>query len=349
MATLGETAVVARKAIKYGGIGLVVLMIGRIVVTNAYTYWRKLNPPPPPPPDIKWGKLPKLVFPLKEQPSLSYRLETKTGGLPNKMPTQFTVYFMPIKKASLLAYDEAKGVANRLEFIQEPKKLDETHYRWDLTEPVLSSLTIDVITGAFVLDREWRDDPSYATPTQYLNETQAVERVYNLLARVDLLPDDIKEGTHTIQNLRGEGGEIVPAVSLSQAHFVRVNLYRASIEETPIVNASKDLGLISAIIALQRDEEKQFVQIDYNYFPVSLETKSVYPLITVSEAWQKMQTGGGFVAGVAEGKTEIVVRNVYLAYYDTELPQQYLQPVYVFEGDPEFLGIVPAVSDEWVE
>lgn len=348
MSNLGETAVVARKAIKYGSIGLVVLMVGRIMVTGAYNYWRALNPPPPPPPDVKWGKLPKLVFPQREQPTLSYRLETRTGGLPDKLEDQFTVYFMPIKKASLLAFDEAKSVAERLDFIEEPKQLSATEYRWDSVVPVLSSLTIDVITGEFTIDRRWQDDPSYATPTQYFNESQAVDQLYALLSRVDLLPTDIKAGDYTIQNLRGEGGTIVPAVSLSQAHFVRVNLYRAPVDEVPVVSPSVDKGLITAILALQRNQDKQFVQIDYNYFPVELETKSVYPLIGVAEAWQRMQKGGGFVAGV-ETADEVVVRDVYLAYYDSELPQQYMQPVYVFEGDPGFLGFVPALSDAWVE
>jgi len=349
MANLGETAIVARKAILYGGIGLVILMIGRIILTAGYNYWRTLNPPPPPPPDIRWGKLPKLTFPQLEQPTLQYSLETRTGGLPPKLPTQFDIYFMPIKKPSLLAFDNAKSIANRMDFIQEAKQLSETKYRWDSTEPVLSSLTIDIITGSFTLDRRWQDDASYATPTQYFNETQAVDQAYNLLSRVDLLPEDIKNGESTVQNLRGEGGQIVPAVSLSQAHFVRVNLFRAPVNETPVVNPRKDRGLITAILALQREDEKQFVQLDYNYFPVELETKSVYPLITVAEAWQRMQSGGGFVAAFDKRSSNVTVRNVYLAYYDSETPQQFLQPVYVFEGDPDFLGFVPAIADEWVE
>ena len=94
MSTLGETAIVARKAIKYGGIGLVFLIVGRVILTASIAYYKKLNPPPPPPPDVKYGKLPKLIFPQKDQPTLTYSLETRTGGLPAKMDTQFRVYFM---------------------------------------------------------------------------------------------------------------------------------------------------------------------------------------------------------------------------------------------------------------
>src|SRR3989339_1594313 len=226
MSTLGETAIVARKAIKYGGIGLVFLIVGRVILTASIAYYKKLNPPPPPPPDVKYGKLPKLIFPQKDQPTLTYSLETRTGGLPAKMDTQFRVYFMPIKKPNLLAYDNAKAVAARLDFIQDPVKLSDTDYRWDSSDPVSSSLTINIITGAFTLDRRWQDDPSYTIPTLYYNEEQAITRMENILSRLALLPEDVKGGEPTVQNLRAENGKLVTAVSLSQAHFVRVNLYR---------------------------------------------------------------------------------------------------------------------------
>lgn len=349
MASLGETAIVARKAIKYGSIGLVFLMVGRVILNASVAYYRKLNPPPPPPPDVKFGKLPKLIFPQIDQPTLTYTLETRTGGLPAKMETQYKVYFMPIKKANLLAYDNAKAIANRLEFIQEPTKLSATDYRWDTDVPIPSSLTFNTITGAFVLDRKWQNDPTYLVPTIYYTEELAVDRMMNMLGKVDLLPDDVKEGDHTLQYLKAENGQMVPAPSLSQAHFIRINLYRTPIEEKKVINPRTDKGLISAILALQREDDKQIVQLDYNYFPVEIDTAAVYPLITVAEAWQRMQGGAGFVANIQDGAQSTVVREVYLAYYDSDIPQQYMQPVYVFEGDSEFVGYVPAVNDRWVE
>lgn len=349
MANLGETAVMARRAIKFGGIALVGLMVGRIILTASIAYYKKLNPPPPPPPDVKFGKLPKLEFPQKEQLELTYSLETRTGGLPNDLPNQFKVFFMPIKKANLLAYDGAKSVANRLNFIQEPSKLSETEYRWDSSDPIASSFTINIITGAFVLDRRWQDDPSYTVPTVYYNETQAVDRMYNLLSRLELLPEDIKEGKYTIQNLRADRDQIVSAVSLSQAHFVQVNLYRSPVDRVEVVSPRTDRGLISAILALQREDDRQFINLDYNYYPVDVTRFAAYPLIGIAEAWQRMQKNQGFVAGVKPSATNVTIREIALQYYDSDTPQQFMQPVYVFRGDPDFVGYVPALSDQWVE
>lgn len=349
MANLGETAIVARKAIKYGSIGLVFLMVGRVILTASIAYYRKINPPPPPPPDVKFGKLPKLIFPQKDQPTLTYTLETRTGKLPSDIPTQFKVYFMPIKKANLLAFDNAKAVANRLEFIQEPTKLSATDYRWTTNEPVASSLTINTITGAFVLDRKWQNDKSYLTPTLYYSDVQAVDRTLNLLGRVDLLPKDVKQGDNAVQNLKAQNGQLVIAPSRSQAEFVRINLYRTPIDEVEVVNPRSDKGLISAVLALQREDDKQFIRLDYNYFPVETETSAVYPIITPAAAWERMQNGGGFIVSIKDGVTSTTVRDVRLAYYDSDIPQQYMQPVYVFEGDSDFVGYVPATADAWVE
>lgn len=349
MANLGETAIVARKAILYGGIGLVVLMVGRIILSASYAYWKSLNPDPPPPPDVKFGKLPKLVFPQKEVIPLQYTLETRTGRLPTDLPGQFKVFFMPIKKASLLAYDSAKGIANRLDFIQEPTKLSETEFRWDTSSPIPSSLTINIITGSFVLNKRWQDDPSYTSPTIYYNDTQALDRIYNLLSRIELLPEDIKNGTSTIVPLKADKDQIVSAVALAQAHFLQINLYRAPIDGVEVVAPRTDRGLISGILALQREDDRQFINLDYNYFPVDLETSAVYPLITVAQAWERMQNGGGYVAGVKPSTSLVTVRDIKLAYYDSEEPQQFMQPVYVFSGDNDFVGYVPALADAWVE
>lgn len=349
MASLGETAIVARKAILYGGVALVFLIVGRVILSASVAYWKSIHPDPPPPPDVKFGKLPKLIFPQKEPIKLQYTLETRTGKLPNDLPSQFKVFFMPIKKPSLLAYDSAKSVANRLDFIQEPKKLSETEYRWDTDNPVPSSLTINIITGSFVLDRRWQNDPSYTTPNIYYSDTQSLDRMYNILSRVELLPEDIKDGKYTIQYLKADKDQIVSAVSLSQAHFVQVNLYRKPVDEVEVVSPRAERGLISSVLALQREDDKQFVNLDYNYYPVELETSAVYPLITVAEAWKRMQNEQGYVVGVKPNTTNVTVREVSLAYYDSEEPQQFMQPVYVFRGDPDFVGYVPALADAWVE
>ncbi|KKQ73667.1 MAG: hypothetical protein US95_C0050G0001, partial [Candidatus Woesebacteria bacterium GW2011_GWB1_38_5] len=45
----------------------------------------------------------------------------------------------------------------------------------------------------------------------------------------------------------------------------------------------------------------------------------------------------------------IVIRKVYLAYYDPDQYTEYYQPVIVFEGDDDFTAYVSAIIDDYIE
>ena len=93
MATLTEVSFYARRVIKWGVIGVVIMMlipptlnlIGRIYLT--------INPPPPPAPTVKYGKLPKKVFPDADvNYKTSFRLETIEGDCQNwQMLARYTL------------------------------------------------------------------------------------------------------------------------------------------------------------------------------------------------------------------------------------------------------------------
>ena len=91
------------------------------------------------------------------------------------------------------------------------------------------------------------------------------------------------------------------------------------------------------------------IQFAYTYWPIDYQTSATYALKTTQQAWNELQSGGGYIARYPTNSSVAMVRSVSLAYYDSFDPQTYLQPIFVFEGDNEFLGYVPAVSSEWVE
>ncbi len=348
MSQLGEVSAIARKTIKYGSIALIAMMIGRSMMGMAYHWWKLRHPDPPPPPDVKFGKLPQLKFPKQNPEKFTYSLETPTGGLPTKLPKQEVVYFMPIRKPSLMAYDEAENIARELDFIEKPFKISESKYRWSGKIADLPSvLTMDIITGEFRWEKKWRVDDSFLIPTMLISKDKAVQIVKKQLSKLDLLADDLDSGIDKVSFWKVQGNQLVPAISLSKAQFVKVNLFRAPIKDMPVLTINPETGLVNALIGLQKEEKRQILTLEFKYFPVARSQKATYPLIGIQQAWQRLQAGQAFIAQKPQTNKAVAIAEIYLAYYDANEPQEFLQPIYVFEGK-NFRAYVPAVADEWV-
>ena len=62
----------------------------------------------------------------------------------------------------------------------------------------------------------------------------------------------------------------------------------------------------------------------------------------MEEAWQLLKAGEGFVAS-AQREDVAVIRNVTLGYFEST-DQSFVQPIYVFTGDNNFIGYVSALD-----
>lgn len=351
MATLTETAYYTRKTIRYGAIGLVVLIIAKGIISAAIAYWRKLHPPAPPPPTVAFGKLPKIKFPEQkfEPTKIVYRLETVTGGTPN-LGNIGKVYFMPIKRVSLLALNRAKIQAKRMGFSGEAKKVSETVFQWQNPGLPLTTLEMDISNGNFAIKKNWQEDQSLLGEDKRLPvKDQAIIETKNFLQNNGLLSDDLQTGKAEVSYLSFTPPDLIPVISLSEADFARVDLFRSNLDNLPILPPDPKKALVSFLFSGLRREEKRILEIEYTHFPISKETYATYPLKTSAQAWEELKTGAGFVAHLPKDKSEITIRKIYLAYFENNLPQNYLQPIYVFEGDNGFTAYVPAISPEWVE
>jgi len=52
------------------------------------------------------------------------------------------------------------------------------------------------------------------------------------------------------------------------------------------------------------------------------------------------------VSGLKEEK-DIILKKMFMGYYDPGIYQQYMQPIYVFLGDDDFVVYVSAIEDSW--
>ena len=349
MATLTETAAATKKLIKIAAAGVVFFLIFKLGLFIFNTYLKVVKPPPPPPATVTFGKLPALVFPEKLHPELTLRLETPTGGTPN-LGDKATVYLMPTFRSSFMALDQANQTAKKMNFANPPKEITERRYRWESEEFLPSVLEMDIINGSFSLKRNWQTDPTILSDKQLPGKEQAVAQAKNFLRQIGLLNDELNQTRAEITYLTFSAGQYQKEISLSEADFVQVDLFRADIEENKVLTTDPGKGIVRIIFSGSREAEKQIIQTEYNYFPIDLEQSGTYPIKTASQAWRELQTRQGFIASIGKNTTGVIaIRRIYLAYYDGESSNGFLLPIIVFEGDNGFYGYVQAITNEWLE
>jgi hypothetical protein len=353
MATLTETAIVTRKAIKFGGVAFVAITIMWFVGGAAWKYYQYLNPPPLPIPTQDFGPLPEISFP-KEISRPKMTLELPTGVFP-KFADRGKIFVAPTKRSGFLDPDRALETARALGFLFKPDQPTETEYIFSNQDILQSKLVMDTVSGHFKLTRNWQNDPSLLASTSFLSDQQVTNTAATFLRRANLMFDDVSN-ENKVTYLKAEAGQLVQTISLSEADFVQVDFFRNSLDE--IDNDTKkvvssfgffrpnpDYGLIRVIVSSSKDINNQVILVDYNYTRVDYLSVGTYPIKSPQFAWQELSTGGGFVTAKYNQQLPVVVRRVMLGYFDSEAVQQYAMPIYIFLGDGGFTAYVSAVDD----
>ena len=350
MASLTESAYYTRKILKWSAIGLVVFFLLKLTFSLGKNFYYRLRPPRQPEPTVVFGKLPALKFPeTTDLPVLTYNLETISGGLEPLDQIQY-VYFIPKKVNSYLTLDQAKEKAARLGFKGEPinvANISPTTFQWRTGNPIASSLTMEIVEQTFNYRYDFERDQTLINNPNLVTVDQALRKTKSFLSRGDFLPEDINSGPAEFIYLNYNQPEFNQVLAVTDADFIRVNLYRKAINNLEVFPADPDLANVSALIS--RSEQQGVVELKYSYFTVQYDVAGTYPLKSSTEAWTELKQGKGYIARLGENTSnQATIRKVYLGYYDPPDQQNFLQPIFVFEGDQNFLAYIAAVKNEWV-
>lgn len=340
--TLTETAQFTKKALLFGAIFSVIL----IFAWAGYQYWYFQVYLPNQPvveekPDTLFGQLPKLAIKQNaaDSKAFNYKLDTDTGGLPDKIPKLYKVYSIAQLATDLLALDRAKSLAGLIGFNRGSQAVSATQYKF--LDQNGGELSINLDTGNFSMSRpistgsaeivESRDD--------FQNTDRLAADFKNYLSNKNLLKDQLRDGRVKVLYDRSQG----------DPNKAIINIWQIDVDETPLVTPTFNEGLVKGMLTNARDETKRFVFLDYTYWPIDLQNSSTYPIKSPDEAYTNLQEGKALVP-VSEAKTGgfVSITKVYLAYFLSNEFIPYLQPVYVFEG-PDFVGYIQAVKEEVVD
>ena len=155
----------------------------------------------------------------------------------------------------------------------------------------------------------------------------------------------------------------------SEAQIARVDIFR-DISGVPIVGPDPKKSQLHLYIGQPSNGNKSLrvPRLEANVKSIDLtDLSSTYPLIPIETAWSEVVNGNGVITNVTPREQspfeeynpiiieKALINDVYVAYYESEAEQTYMQPIYVFEGNYTSAGrsgditvYYPAISGEWV-
>lgn len=375
MSSLTETAYYTRKALKYGLILTLVLSVIKFIVFPLVvgTIIPIIFPPEPIPPDPCFGKIPAIRFPAKGTiPTFTPKLETENSELPH-FNDLAKVYFMYTPSSHIFMWDETKAWAKRLGFTEEPE--EETDY--DLifrNQSVFQKvLKINVASRNFSLLSDYKYDVTLFGQKNAPDKETAILKANQFLNQAGINTPELENGKKEViyyqLNTNLDPPTLEPVESVSEANFTLVNYFREPISESinqktddkvlekitiPILPPNPKNSLVSILVSGSAEPEKTILEVNYTHYPLDRQTYCTYSLKSIGTAWQELQKKEVFIADFGQNfDGRVIVRKVYLAYFDpSSSPAKdeslYLQPVYVFEGDRDFIAYAPALDSKWI-
>ncbi|RLC35495.1 hypothetical protein DRH14_00860 [Candidatus Shapirobacteria bacterium] len=343
--SLTHTAYTTRNLIKFGGIGIIIFSLSWSIITGSIKAYRKAHPPKIAP-TVRYGKLPPINFPDFTPKVQSFNLELANDDFP-KITDQAKVFILYRSTSTLLALEKDIKTAQKMGFVSKPQKLSNGLYRFE-NKSVQKTLTMNVLDGSFRIEYPYKKDQSIQMDGNPPIKEEAVSIATSFLNTAEKMTEDLKDGKQIVSFWKITFKSLEPVSSLSEANAIRVDFIRQDLDgKFKIYSIQPQKSPISILISNSRVENKKIIEVDYKYAPIDRQSYSTYPIKTPQQAWQDLKNGN-YWSPTHHSSTSLTIRQLELAYFEPNTQTNYIQPIFVFRGDHDFIAYVPAVSSEWI-
>jgi len=364
------------KNVKLGFFGFVVFIIVYLFgvfffIPTAKNLYKSLFPPKNPP-NPAFGALEPIQFEsqsILNSESPKYTLFTTNGKLPSDFPDRMTVY--PYKKPTF-SFESGKEAASNARTVGFEEgdlttNLKGIEYKWIDTETG-ANLTINTETKN--LDLETPENSLRGIYTEgSMNKEKAREIAKEVLRSIGRFSDPLYvKGNQTMDLGSYENGEIKYTAYARDAEIGYVNFFRM-VGKYRIVGPVYKQGLVRLYVGVGNSAVTKNPCIHSNIREINTQSNATYPLLPINVAWGEVANNKGVISHIKPNTQspfedykpvmveEILINDIFLAYYDDTEEQTYLQPIYVFEGN--YIGpnnekgtvtiYYPAISGEYIK
>jgi len=351
--TLTEFANQMRTAAKFAL--LVILIFGSLVfVTFIVILGLQRNSPTVANLNLKpsFGKITSPLFELASTSlTAKYVLDTIDGELPQTTASA-NVYYIPENKATLAYLRFKQTLAEGYKFNAQITDVPLNN-SWTRFEDENKVLDVDTKNQHYKFkykSGEMLQDLVEATPEAKftLLEDYFLNAAKNELQRNNSYPTHLAAGKTNIVYVAYDLSrqEFVPVDNGQMPQAVRVDFFRK--EDDLTIVSPNYFGSQNYVVLAPLGKFPEVVEAQFTSFE-KLETEpGVYPLISSKTAWEKLKKGEAQTISISDSTIkEVHVKDIFLAYYDPSEYQEYFQPIYVFLGDNNYVGYLPAVDNNY--
>lgn len=352
---LVEMAALIRKVILIVAAVIALIVTFFILKPALKGMWITLFPPKDLPTPI-YGKLDPLEFIEKPITNANPKitLNTKDGKLPREIPKSMIVYQIALPPYNFSAGKDAQTHAAQLGFTDDEliTDLKDKVYGWRDKE-TNGILRINIETKEISLNTPMAGKAGLIA-SGILKKDQAKGIAVSMLNGISRFDDPpYIKGFQTEIEGRIVGSRIEKSEVAFETQLVRVDFFRSA-NDYPTLGPDPKQGLINVTLIKSESNREgdltalNFPIIEYHSWeivpPLPTQT-ATYPLLPIVNAWEAVAENrkGVIVSVIPKDKSifdpyspvradHILINNIYLAYYDTVDRQNFLQPIYVFEG-----------------
>ncbi|OGK21101.1 hypothetical protein A2866_02780 [Candidatus Roizmanbacteria bacterium RIFCSPHIGHO2_01_FULL_39_8] len=297
--------------------------------------------------DPVFGKIkPPILGKTTSSAGLNYTIDT-LEGTPITATSSADVYFLPTSPVRFGYREKIYLMAKTLGFDTEVVK-----HKLEGKEAVFKdenqTLTIDITNFNFTYEYSFENHPDIFEGAQAPDKTISISNAIEFLKTVDRYPAELTQGKTNAILIKYDPAlrKIFLTKEELSANMIEIDFYRPDMGSY-IVVSPEYYNSQNYVMMVQSSSGYKIVKAQVHFYEKSEAQIGIYPIKTGDAAWQALKTGKGWAIQNPNVLRDVVIKEMFMGYLDPDIYQEYLQPVYVFLGENNFVAYVPAVADEY--
>jgi len=346
--TLTEISYYARKMLPFLVLIVLIFLIFFYALKLFFLYFQ-LNRPKPLSINPIFNKIsqPKISG-ASSSAGLNFTLDTIEGE-PVTATETAKIYFLPESTSRFGIREKAYLIAKTFGFdttVIKHNLVNDSSYVFNDDK---QNLSIDITNFNFKYIYQFASDKNLFDNTRIPAKGEIEEKATSFLKQINRYPEELAQGKSNIIYLRYDPlyKRLSVAARPQDANVVEIDFYRPDIDGFSTVSPTYFNSQNSMIMVFHADDFK-ILKAQVQFFEKSDEQVGIYPVKTGSQAWNDLKTGKGIVVSSSNSFKNIIIQKMFYGYFDPDFYQEYLQPVYIFLGDGNFVGYVSAITADYL-